>query len=422
MIPDSLPVTLLKQWQKAGYEEASLIQTKVFTPLKAKQNIVGVAPTGSGKTVAYLLPSLMQLTPGGGNQLLILTASQELAMQVVETARFWTEEMELKVQPLIGGANTKRQLEKLKEKPEILVGTAGRVLELMKTKKIKSHQLQTVIFDEADQLLSGQALDIAKGILQHLDQSCQLSFFSATALNVLPEIKSITKDKFTLIDVTKEDDSQGEVTHFYLITSKRKKADTLRKLLHVEDFRSLIFFNEVAELGAVAEKLQYHNLPVATLASDQNKMLRKTALKAFKTGMVRGLLTTDVAARGLDLADLPMIVNMEVPVDNASYLHRAGRVGRMGKKGIVITLVAENDLSYLKKMSKKMTLSLKEIFLYGGQLIEQKPVINQNEKKSQIALPEKGKKTEKLHTKEIAVKQKNKKRHKKQKNIGKRRV
>lgn len=422
MIPENLPEALLQQWQKAEYKDASLIQERVFLPLKERKNVVGVAPTGSGKTVAYLLPILMQLNPSSGNQLLILTASQELAMQVVETVRFWTENMALKVQPLIGGANTKRQLEKLKEKPEILVGTAGRVLELMKTKKIKSHQLQTVVFDEADQLLTGQALEIAKGILQHLDKSCQLNFFSATALAVLPEIKSFTQDNFTLIDVTQEDESQGEVAHLYLITSKRKKADTLRKLLHVKDFRSLIFFNEVTELGAVAEKLQFHHLPVATLASDQNKMLRKTALNAFREGKINGLLTTDVAARGLDLADLPMVVNAEIPMDDASYLHRAGRVGRMGKKGTVITLVAENELSYLKKMAKKLALPLTEIFLYEGKFVTERPVMNENEKKSQKPAKEKSRVPQKVHTNEEMSKKKNKKRHKKQKNIGKRRV
>ncbi|EOT41069.1 MULTISPECIES: DEAD/DEAH box helicase [Enterococcus] len=422
MIPENLPEALLQQWQKAEYKDASLIQERVFLPLKERKNVVGVAPTGSGKTVAYLLPILMQLNPSSGNQLLILTASQELAMQVVETVRFWTENMALKVQPLIGGANTKRQLEKLKEKPEILVGTAGRVLELMKTKKIKSHQLQTVVFDEADQLLTGQALEIAKGILQHLDKSCQLNFFSATALAVLPEIKSFTQDNFTLIDVTQEDESQGEVAHLYLITSKRKKADTLRKLLHVKDFRSLIFFNEVTELGAVAEKLQFHHLPVATLASDQNKMLRKTALNAFREAKINGLLTTDVAARGLDLADLPMVVNAEIPMDDASYLHRAGRVGRMGKKGTVITLVAENELSYLKKMAKKLALPLTEIFLYEGKFVTERPVMNENEKKSQKPAKEKSRVPQKVHTNEEMSKKKNKKRHKKQKNIGKRRV
>lgn len=422
MIPENLPEALLQQWQKAEYKDASLIQERVFLPLKERKNVVGVAPTGSGKTVAYLLPILMQLNPSSGNQLLILTASQELAMQVVETVRFWTENMALKVQPLIGGANTKRQLEKLKEKPEILVGTAGRVLELMKTKKIKSHQLQTVVFDEADQLLTGQALEIAKGILQHLDKSCQLNFFSATALAVLPEIKSFTQDNFTLIDVTQEDESQGEVAHLYLITSKRKKADTLRKLLHVKDFRSLIFFNEVTELGAVAEKLQFHHLPVATLASDQNKILRKTALNAFREAKINGLLTTDVAARGLDLADLPMVVNAEIPMDDASYLHRAGRVGRMGKKGTVITLVAENELSYLKKMAKKLALPLTEIFLYEGKFVTERPVMNENEKKSQKPAKEKSRMPQKVHTNEEMSKKKNKKRHKKQKNIGKRRV
>ena len=258
--------------------------------------------------------------------------------------------------------------------------------------------------------------------MQHLDKSCQLNFFSATALAVLPEIKSFTQDNFTLIDVTQEDESQGEVAHLYLITSKRKKADTLRKLLHVKDFRSLIFFNEVTELGAVAEKLQFHHLPVATLASDQNKMLRKTALNAFREAKINGLLTTDVAARGLDLADLPMVVNAEIPMDDASYLHRAGRVGRMGKKGTVITLVAENELSYLKKMAKKLALPLTEIFLYEGKFVTERPVMNENEKKSQKPAKEKSRVPQKVHTNEEMSKKKNKKRHKKQKNIGKRRV
>lgn len=167
-----------KLWQEAGFSAPSLIQDTVYEPLAQGQSLIGVSPTGSGKTLAYLLPLLGKVKPKEGNQLLILTSSQELAMQVTEVARLWGQAIGLAVQPLIGGANTKRQVEKLKAKPEVLVGTPGRVLELIKAKKIKSQQIDMLVLDEVDQLLKEGQLGLAAKINQTLTKQAQRCFFS----------------------------------------------------------------------------------------------------------------------------------------------------------------------------------------------------------------------------------------------------
>lgn len=222
MSNQQLVTFLQKNWEAAGFSTPSLIQSEVYEPITDGKNLVGVAPTGSGKTLAYLLPLLNKLKPKEANQLLILTSSQELAMQVVEVTRVWLKGSDLQVLPLIGGANIKRQQDGLKKKPEVIIGTPGRVMELMTSKKLKSHQLKTVVFDEVDQLIQGQNLQLIQRILKSIPQTVQRLYFSATADKVLSEIQQIDND-LVVVDVSKTDKSQGEVTHFYLEISERKK-------------------------------------------------------------------------------------------------------------------------------------------------------------------------------------------------------
>ncbi|MDN6409305.1 MAG: DEAD/DEAH box helicase, partial [Tetragenococcus halophilus] len=153
-----LPEIWQERIKKEGFEQTSLIQEKVFSALYQGKSLVGVAPTGTGKTLAYLWPTLLKLQPKHGNQLLIVTPSQELGVQVADVARPWALDLNLQVQSLIGGANKKRQIEKLKKKPEVLIGTPGRLVELIKEKKLKAANIQTVILDEADQLLQKEAV------------------------------------------------------------------------------------------------------------------------------------------------------------------------------------------------------------------------------------------------------------------------
>lgn len=368
-----LPEIWQQRIKTEGFEQATLIQKKVFSALYQEKNLVGIAPTGTGKTLAYLLPTLLNVEPKQGNQLLIVTPSQELGVQVANVARNWASDLGLQVQSLIGGANKKRQIEKLKTKPEVLVGTPGRLVELIKEKKVKAAHIQTVILDEADQLLQEGALGFMQSLLKSIPQTSQYAFFSATGAKALPAIKQLFQDELPVIDVTKEEDSNRQVAHYYLVYPTRRTVEALRRMGNITDFQGLVFFNEVQDLGSAAEKLQYHQLPVASLASDQPKMMRKQALENFRQKKLVELLTTDVASRGLDIADLFYVINVEVPTSQESYLHRSGRIGRMGKSGAVITIVQENTLPELKKTTKSLNLPLQEIYLYEGHLTTENP-------------------------------------------------
>lgn len=415
-----LPERWQQRWLEQEFQKPTKIQEAVFEPLLEKKNIMGISPTGSGKTLAYLLPLLLNVEKGAGNQLLVLTSSQELALQVTEVARVWGKDLNLQVQALIGGANVKRQIEKLKDKPEVLVGTPGRILELMKLRKLKSHLLSAVVLDEADQLLQKGSGELVADVVGQLQKDTQLAFFSATADAAVKEIAKLSQQELLTVDVTKEDDSKGIISHFYLRYPSRKKVDALRRMAHLTDFQGLVFFNQLSEMGNAEEKLLYHGLSVASLASDQSKQMRKLALDSFRSGQAVELLTTDVAARGLDIPNLPFVVNADVPLTKESYLHRAGRVGRMGKAGTVITIIQDNQLRDLQRLAKELDIQIQEIFLHGGSLQTEPPIHVPEESERKIRKPSKP--TEKIK-KTVVGKEKKKpnKKRKSQKDKGKRR-
>lgn len=404
---DQLPQVWREHWEAKGFTAPSLIQEQSFMPLTAGENVMGVSPTGSGKTLAYLLPLLLQVKPAGGNQLLILASSQELAMQVSKVATEWAGLIGLKAQALIGGASLKRQTEKLKEKPEVLIGTPGRIVELIKSKKIKNHQLTTIVMDEADQLFQDNGVNLTKTILKSAPVDYQLVFFSATADRVLEQARAFAKDQLTLIDVTATDQSKGEVQHYYLETPIRKRVDQLRRLAYIPNFKGIVFFNQMSDLGAAEEKLLYEGVPVISLASDQNKTLRKLAIDRFESGQSSMLLTTDIAARGLDFTEVPYVINFEMPLRTESYIHRAGRVGRMGAKGEVITLVQGDKKEYLKTV-RNSGFSAQAIYLYGGELHTEPAETVDSVSKAADAHNKQKKSKPSLHAKKIKKNNKNK--------------
>jgi superfamily II DNA/RNA helicase len=389
-----LPEAWQKKWQASGFSEPSVIQEKSFTPLIEGQNILGISPTGSGKTLAYVLPLLLKVEKDQGSQLLILAPSQELAVQISQVVKAWAALIQIKTQPLIGGANVSRQIEKLKKKPEVLVGTPGRVLELIKAKKIKSHTLQTIVLDEVDQLFHEKEMNLTKQIITSAPKEFQLVFYSATADRVVQEAGTLTS-KLDVLDVTEQDRSKGKVEHFFMMLSPRKKSDYLRSLAHTPNFRGMIFFNQVAELGTIEEKLIYAGLPVTGLASDQSKDLRKLAIDLFSKRRASLFLTTDIAARGLDFEAVPYVVNTEVPLSEESYIHRSGRVGRMGASGKVITFVNDATKRDYQRLMKKLDIPYQEIFLYDGELqlvrkdkqAVEKPAAQPVEKKTPVKQP-----------------------------------
>lgn len=406
-----------------GFSEPTLIQKKVYQFLKAGKNVLGLAPTGSGKTLAYVLPLLQITQSKAGTQLLVVTPSQELTAQVTQVIRECLQQLKLTliVTPLGGGANVKRQQEKLKKHPEIVVGTPGRLLELAKNKKLKLHQLRTVVFDEADALLTEQTMNDCRELLGHAPSQLQLAFFSATDGSVLHELPHWFGQAVERFDVRQEDQTQGKVTHWFLISPTRKRYDLLRKFGRQTQFQGLVFINQLAEIQEVAERLRHDQIDFAILDSQQRQTQRQQAVKQFAAGKYPLLITTEVAARGLDLPQLPTVINYDLPTTLTAYIHRVGRTGRMGQSGQVINLGNERSFRSLKQLVKPAGYNIKEAILSYGEVVERKNFEQENTEKRSPA-QSLSKHTKRLKQKVVSEKKSPKKHSKKrlrnQKNKG----
>ena len=352
-----------KNWQELiedlNFSQPTPIQKEAFDPISKGQNLLGISPTGTGKTLAYLWPSLLRLKAKKAQQLLILSPNTELAGQIFEVCKNWAERLGLTAQLFLSGSSQKRQIERLKKGPEILIGTPGRILELIKLKKIKMMNVETIILDEFDELFSDSQFHFVDKILHHVARDHQLIYMSATAKF---DRKKIAEDVLT-IDLTNQ--TLDNIQHGYILVDKRNRLELLRKFANIPDFRALTFFNSLSDLGASEEKLTYHQANVVSLASDVNVKFRKVILERFKNKEIALLMATDLVARGIDIDNLECVLNFDLPRDRETYTHRAGRTGRMGKEGLVITLISNpNDLKTLKKYAPVTELVLKNQQLY----------------------------------------------------------
>lgn len=354
-----LPTSWQEKLEQLHFSDFTPIQKEAFKPIREGKNVVGISPTGTGKTLAYLLPTLLNLTPKKAQQLLILAPNTELAGQIFEVCKDWAEPIGLTAQLFLSGSSQKRQIERLKKGPEILIGTPGRVIELIKLKKIKMMNVNTIILDEFDELFSDSQYPFVKQILHHVPREHQLIYMSATAK--FQEDK-VAKEVLT-IDLTEQ--QLKNIQHFYIMVDKRDRVELLRKFSNIPDFRALTFFNSLADLGASEDKLLYHQANVISLASDVNVKFRKVIFERFKNHEINLLLATDLVARGVDIDNLECVLNFDLPRDKEVYTHRAGRTGRMGKNGQVITLISTpNDLKKLKKYAPVTEVILKNQELY----------------------------------------------------------
>ncbi|MEY8461890.1 DEAD/DEAH box helicase [Streptococcus merionis] len=360
---NTFPPTWQNQLDKLGFEQFTPIQTQAFTPIRDGKSVLGISPTGTGKTLAYLWPLLSSLTSQKAQQLLILAPNTELAGQIFEVTKTWAELLNLKAQVLISGSSQKRQIERLKKGPQILIGTPGRVWELVKLKKIKMMAIDKIVLDEFDQLLGDSQVHFVNHILKHAPRDYQLIYMSATDKFDPGQMA----DNVLTIDTRKETELSN-IDHYYLEVSKRDKTDLLRKIANIPDFRGLVFFNSLSDLGANEEKLTFRSANVVSLASDINVKFRKVILEKFKANEINLLLATDLVARGIDINNLECVINFEVPRDAETYTHRVGRTGRMGKNGAVITFISHpEELKSLKKYAKVQAISLKNQTFHVGE-------------------------------------------------------
>ncbi len=368
-----LPSFLTQVLREQGITEPTDIQKKMIPEAIAGQNMIARSQTGTGKTLAYLLPALAKLEPEKkGLQTLIIVPTQELAMQVVEVARALTKEQPIVIDAFIGGANIKRQLERLKkQKPQLAVGTPGRLLELIEMKKLKVHEAEIVIVDEADRMVVEQpSWEATLQIARRTGRDAQYLFVSAT---IPANFAQMVGD---VIPFLVEVEAEGgllhteKVEHLYIRVDERERIDMVRRLIHAESIqKGIVFANKLETVNETVEKLSYRKINVLALSSDQSKQERERALQQFRQGEVNILVATDLAARGLDVDDVTHIIQLDPPANSDSYLHRAGRTGRIGKEGTVMTLIAMKDEYKVDKYHRDLNIVLKECVLTHGKLM-----------------------------------------------------
>ncbi|SDJ81795.1 DEAD/DEAH box helicase [Sediminibacillus albus] len=358
-------------WDKSEFSEPTAIQLKAVPKILEGKDVIAESPTGSGKTLAYILPLLQKIDPDKKHvQAVILASSHELVMQIHQEIQSWAAGSGIGSASLIGGANIKRQLEKLKKRPQIVAGTPGRIQELINKKKLKMHEVKTLVLDEADQLLVPEHQKTVEAIIKSTLTERQLLVFSATISETVEQSAKQLMDNPEVIRIGKEEIETPPVDHMYLVAEPREKLEVLRKLIRgTDEMKALAFGNDIGNLTVLAEKLEYKGISAGVLHGDSKKQERAKTINGFRAGTIELVLATDVAARGLDIKDITHIINIDLPATVDQYIHRAGRIGRLGTAGgSVISIITAHEEKQLRKYSKELNIELIKKTIFRGRL------------------------------------------------------
>ncbi|WP_342562811.1 DEAD/DEAH box helicase [Paenibacillus sp. FSL R7-0345] len=376
---------LVARLAEFGITAPSPVQEQTIPLLLEGRDVLAASQTGTGKTLAYLLPLLQGINPEQRVvQKLVLAPTQELAMQILREAERYGDHRGIKVMGLIGGAAIKRQIDKLREHPQLVVGTPGRIRELIGLRKLKMHEVSTIVIDEADQMfqLSG-AGEVAKIVSSAL-RTRQLVMLSAT---IGPETKALASREMknpAEIGIDPGVMTAQTLEHHYVVTEERNKVDMLRRIIrHYNPKRAIVFVNATEDIAEVEAKLNHLGLTAAALYGDADKVTRSNVLAKFRDGKFRVLVASDVAARGLDIEELTLVVSFDPAFDAEHYVHRAGRTGRMGKRGLSVTIVTEQQTFIMRKFARELNIQLEERAMSAGKVLAadevRKPALGRGE-------------------------------------------
>jgi len=363
--------SLCEALKKQEITEPTEIQQELIPLMLDGRDVIAKSQTGSGKTLSYLLPAFMKAdTSLRGTQVLILTPTHELAVQVFQQAELLSKNsgMDVRSALIIGGANIVRQMEKLKDKPQIVIGSAGRILDLIKKKKIQAHLVKTIIIDEADRMLDKANLqgvqDVIKTTLKTNRQVIVLSAsFDKETINAA---KSIMQEP--VMAKGREEIPEG-IKHYFITCEKRDKIVVVRKIMAgLKPKRVILFINNPYEIDEMVEKLNFHSLNAGGIYGSARKRERVKAINDFREGRINILVSSDITARGMDFDDVDIVINIDIPEEPVFYQHRAGRTGRGKKNGTVISLISAMEKKWINKYSRSFGIKLEEREMYCGKL------------------------------------------------------
>lgn len=384
-----LSSALLSALEKQDITQPTEIQHRLLPELLAGKDVIGRSETGSGKTLAYLLPIFERLDLSvRGTQAIILTPTHELAAQVFRQAELLQENsgIDAGCALLIGAAGIARQVERLKSKPRIVIGSTGRILDLIRRRKIQAHLVKIIVLDEGDRLLEdGNIADVREVIRATLKER-QIAILSASiSAETKVRASGLMKPDFAVVEAESAVVPKG-LSHYYILSSPREKFVNLRKILAGEKpEKAIVFLNNPENIEVTVDKLCYHGIKAAGIYGTAGKLERKTALADFREGRVSVLVASDIGSRGLDIEGVTHIINLDVPEEPTHYLHRAGRCGRKGLPGTAITIVTPYERRWVHKYEKAWGLQFVQKEMSYGHLV------NSSKTKKDIAKPAKKK-------------------------------
>lgn len=373
-----LSANLLKAVKACGYKNLTPIQQQAIPLIKAGHDILASAQTGTGKTAAFSLPLIDKIAGENANRdidsgsvirALILTPTRELAAQVADNIATFSEFLPVKSGVIFGGVNMPPQTKMLKEGVDILVATPGRLIEHLTLRNLDLAHLKYLVLDEADRMLDMGFLQDIEKLMQVVTQKHQTLMFSATYSN---KVKSLANQILTTpksVEVAKQNTTSGKVKQSVYWVSEVRKRELLSELIGVNNWRQVMVFAGTKESANIlAKELKLDGIKAALCHGDKTQGARNKALEDFSEGKVRVLVATDVAARGLDIEDLPLVVNFHLPFLAEDYVHRIGRTGRAGKNGMAISLVSPKDEKFLGNIEALIGREFERIIVPGYEL------------------------------------------------------
>ena len=360
----NLSAELLAEVDKAGFVEASPIQEQTIPLALEGKDVIGQAQTGTGKTAAFGLPTLEKIhTEDQTIQALVIAPTRELAVQSQEELFRFGRSKGVKVRSVYGGSSIEKQIKALKSGAHIVVGTPGRLLDLIKRKALKLQDIETLILDEADEMLNMGFLEDIEAIISRVPENRQTLLFSATMPDAIKRIGVQFMKDPEHVKIAAKELTTELVDQYYIRVKEQEKFDTMTRLMDVEQPELAIVFGRTKRrVDELTRGLKIRGFRAEGIHGDldQNKRLR--VLRDFKNGNLDVLVATDVAARGLDISGVTHVYNYDIPQDPESYVHRIGRTGRAGKSGQSITFVSPNEMGYLQiieNLTKKRMKGLK---------------------------------------------------------------
>ena len=349
-----LAPTLVQTVADRGYETPTPIQRALIPAMLAGRDVVGQAQTGTGKTAAFALPLLHKLTPGQGHvQALVLTPTRELAKQVAEAVYIYGADAGARVLPIYGGDSIGRQIRRLQKGIDVVVGTPGRLLDLIRRRKLDLSGVETVVLDEADEMLSMGFIDDIESILSATPSERQTAFFSATLPQSIQRLADRHMRNPETCRLEPDQRTADTIDQRYCVVRHHERMAALLRLLQAEPTESVIVFARTRKDSFdLAAELQQHGYRAGALNGAMDQHARNRMLDRFRNRRIDVLVGTDVASRGLDIDHISHVVNYELPRDPEVYVHRVGRTGRAGSTGVALTLITNREQRKLKKIER----------------------------------------------------------------------